>query len=129
MDITGNIPKVVVPQQKAAPKAEVPLPKQAAPAPAQPAPAPAPVVDNSVRENERARFEKIRQAIAALKDYYPISDSRSVSFKDASGTIVTKVTSLRDGKVTYLPEIALLKRASTVDPSIGAIQANIDTSV
>lgn len=55
-------------------------------------------------------YEKVVAAIQKVApDVYPVSDRSFTIFKDESGQYITRYTSLRDGKVTYIPEIRLLQ--------------------
>lgn len=53
-------------------------------------------------EERQARMEHATQAI--IRDIYAVSDSKFTIFKDASGQYITRIVSLRDGRVTYIPE-------------------------
>lgn len=59
---------------------------------------------------EQRRFDRVIQAAAALAgvDPYPVSDKIFTIYKDGSGQYITRYTSLRDGRVTYIPEQRLL---------------------
>ena len=51
------------------------------------------------------RYQAVQQAAqAAAANVYVVSDKKFTIFKDASGQYITRFTSLRDGKVTYIPE-------------------------
>jgi hypothetical protein len=60
---------------------------------------------------EQRRYNQVTQAAQRLAggDPYPISDRSFTIYKDASGQYVTRYTSLRDGRVTYIPEQKLLQ--------------------
>jgi hypothetical protein len=45
-----------------------------------------------------------KAAQSYFKDVYAVSDTRFTIYKDTSGQYVTRYTSLRDGRVTYIPE-------------------------
>lgn len=58
---------------------------------------------------ERKRYEQLlRAAQDFFKDVYAVSDTTFTIFKDGTGQYVTRFTSLRDGRVTYIPEPQLL---------------------
>jgi hypothetical protein len=59
---------------------------------------------------DQKRYEQVaRAAKAYFKDVYAVSDTRFTIYKDTSGQYITRYTSLRDGKVTYIPEPSLLQ--------------------
>jgi hypothetical protein len=59
---------------------------------------------------EQQRYEKVFQAAqGAFKDVFVVSDKNFSIFKDSSGQYITRYTSLRDGRVTYIPEPRLLQ--------------------
>ncbi len=63
--------------------------------------------DNDI---EAQRYERLAQAADNFfKDVYAVSDARFTIFKDSSGQYITRYTSLRDGKVTYIPEPNMLQ--------------------
>ena len=56
------------------------------------------------------RYQQVKAAAESyFKDVYAVSDMRFTIYKDSSGQYITRYTSLRDGKVTYIPEPALLQ--------------------
>jgi len=64
-------------------------------------------VDIQVAEQRRlATVERLSQDIANI---YVVGDKRFTIFKDVTGQYITRFTSLRDGKVTYIPEPELFK--------------------
>lgn len=75
-------------------------------------------VDQQLAEIESKRAARLRQAANS----FAVSDQRFTIYKDTSGQYITRFTSLRDGKVTYMPEpdvLSFLNRASqSIDPSI-----------
>ena len=72
---------------------------------------------------EQRRFEQIKRAATAyLKDIYAVNDHTFTIFKDNTGQYITRFTSLRDGKVTYIPELKLLEHGSSGE-SLIEIQA------
>lgn len=88
------------------------------PAPSRPAPAPKqqaePVLPTPRRMEQQAptdaQVQEKRQA--ALKEAaaqaFVLGDQRFTIFKDSTGQYITRFTSLRDGRVTYIPEPQLL---------------------
>lgn len=59
---------------------------------------------------EQRRFEKVRQAAESyFKDLYAVNDHTFTIYKDSTGQYITRFTSLRDGKVTYIPEPQMLQ--------------------
>ncbi len=59
---------------------------------------------------EQKRYEKVVLASQNMfKDVFVVSDKNFSIFKDASGQYITRYTSLRDGRVTYIPEPKLLQ--------------------
>jgi hypothetical protein len=61
-----------------------------------------------------------------FKDVYAVSDTTFSIYKDASGQYITRYTSLRDGKVTYIPEpdmLEYLERRKHVREALVEIQA------
>ena len=66
-------------------------------------PASEPAPDLGSEAMERRRVEIITQA-AQIANVYVVSDRRFTIFKDTTGQYITRFTSLRDGKVTYIPE-------------------------
>lgn len=67
-----------------------------------------------------------RAAQSFFKDVYAVSDTTFTIFKDSSGQYITRYTSLRDGKVTYIPEpdmLAYLDRRMQAREALIEIQA------
>jgi hypothetical protein len=67
-----------------------------------------------------------RAAESFFKDVYAVSDTTFTIFKDTSGQYITRYTSLRDGKVTYIPEpdmMAYLDRRMQAREALIEIQA------
>lgn len=59
---------------------------------------------------EDKRYEQVVMAAKNFfKDVYAVSDTEFTIFKDSSGQYITRYTSLRDGRVTYIPEQKLLQ--------------------
>ena len=59
---------------------------------------------------DQKRYERVAKAAQVFKDVYAVSDLRFSIYKDTSGQYITRYTSLRDGRVTYIPEPALLQK-------------------
>jgi hypothetical protein len=77
--------------------------------PALPRPSSASTYD--VQAAEQARFQQVRRLSS---ESYVVSDKSFTIFKDASGQYITRYTSLRDGRVTYIPEPKLFESSATV---------------
>jgi hypothetical protein len=61
---------------------------------------------------EEKRYEQLTKAAQNFfKDVYAVSDTDFTIYKDAQGQYITRYTSLRDGKVTYVPEQQMLQYA------------------
>ena len=77
---------------------------------ASPAPAPAanPIaaiskaIDNQL-DNDAARDAAVVKAINSFEHTYAVSDKKFAIYKDASGQLITRYVSLRDGSITYSP--------------------------
>lgn len=75
-------------------------------------------------ENPQAQYEsEIRKAASSFKDAYPLGDTSFSLFKDTTGTLITRYTSLIDGKITYVPEPTLVRhlQENTVGSSNAAL--------
>lgn len=80
----------------------------AAPTPTLPKAAePEPVIN--AQAAEQRRYETIQRLSQDIANIYVVGDKRFTIFKDISGQYVTRFTSLRDGKVTYIPEPEIFK--------------------
>lgn len=69
--------------------------------------APKPVAEQvayDAKQSDKTRYENMEKASQMFKDIYVVSDTRFSIYKDFTGQYVTRFTSLRDGKVTYIPE-------------------------
>ena len=120
MDALGNIPQVVI-------KPATPALPKSAPAP-QKADVPfVPVVGGGstaeVSDAQQQRYEAVRRASQQVADLYVVSDKTFTIFKDVSGQYVTRFTSLRDGKVTYIPEPNLFRLGGESDKPLFNINA------
>lgn len=58
---------------------------------------------------EQQRFQTVQRLSQQIADVFVVSDRTFTIFKDVTGQYVTRFTSLRDGKVTYVPEPNLSK--------------------
>jgi hypothetical protein len=58
---------------------------------------------------EQQRMQAVQHAAQNVANVFVVSDRTFTIFKDVSGQYVTRFTSLRDGKVTYIPEPNLFK--------------------
>lgn len=71
-----------------------------------------PAVENiDLRRSEEDRMNDVRRIIKGeqfKKQYFAVTDRVFTLFKDSSGQIITRFTSLRDGSVTYIPEPEIL---------------------
>lgn len=105
--ITGTVPVV--------PKTQVSLPlphRQGGESVTLPLPRPQhsdDAVDQQFAQAEAKRVARLRQAA----DTFVLGDQRFSFYKDSSGQYITRYTSLRDGKVTYIPEPNLLAMHSS----------------
>ena len=64
---------------------------------------------------EQKRHDAVKQAASNV---FVVSDQSFTIFKDNNGQYVTRYTSLRDGRVTYIPEPELLRRAQAQSESV-----------
>lgn len=70
----------------------------------------APDIEIPVDAVQQKRYEQVaRAAEQYFKNVYAVSDTRFTIYKDSTGQYITRYTSLRDGKVTYIPEPAMLQ--------------------
>ncbi len=68
---------------------------------------------------ERKRVETLQKAAQQIANVFVLGDQSFSLFKDATGQYITRFTSLRDGKVTYIPEPTLFKlSSSSQEPSV-----------
>lgn len=73
---------------------------------------PKPVADQvsyDAQKSDETRFEAMKQASQMFKDVYVVSDSKFSIYKDFKGQFVTRFTNLRDGSVTYIPEMDMMQ--------------------
>jgi hypothetical protein len=57
---------------------------------------------------EEARMEQLQRAAENYKAFFPVGDVRFSIYKDVGGQYITRFTNLINGKVTQVPEHALL---------------------
>lgn len=71
---------------------------------------PQPDIIGGGNDLEAQRYERLAKAAEGFfKDVFAVSDARFTIFKDSSGQYITRYTSLRDGRVTYIPEPNMLQ--------------------
>lgn len=102
-----NQGKALVPGRSASTEPSLPLPKPASNAAD---------LEIKLQQAQESREQAIRQAA----NTFVISDQRFTIYKDLSGQFVTRFTSLRDGKVTYIPEpdvLSWLNQSGKTDAS------------
>lgn len=75
---------------------------------ATPVPVPGQGYDKPADTELKREAAVYRAAESFFKDVYAVSDQRFTIFKDSSGQYITRYTSLRDGRVTYIPEPDML---------------------
>lgn len=70
-----------------------------------------------IRSADQQRMGAARDALSAsYKDFYAVSDRSFTIYKDSSGQLITRYTSLKDGKVTYIPEQEVMSHAPDTKP-------------
>lgn len=82
-------------------------------------------IDLNVAEQRRAEAVQ-RAAQSFFSDFFAVSDTTFSIYKDTSGQYITRFTSLRDGRVTYIPEpdlLAHMDRARQARESIVKLEA------
>jgi hypothetical protein len=108
MDSIGLSPQIKLPSLPAqsapsAPAIALPDPSAGLPKPAQDQ------VDFNAQAAEQNRAAAVHKAAQQVANVFVIGDQTFSLFKDATGQYITRFTSLRDGKVTYIPEPTLFK--------------------
>ena len=79
-----------------------------------------------IRSTENQRLQNIKEAIKIVfKDSYAVSDTSFSIFKDNNGQYITRVTSLRDGSVTYMPEPELLRQMEISGFDTSLLKVNV----
>lgn len=86
-------------------------------------PAPGNSSDDAALTPDQRRYAQVAQASQRLAggDPYPVSDKSFTIYKDTSGQYITRYTSLRDGRVTYIPEQRLLQAFERSQSSLKAL--------
>lgn len=79
------------------------------PRPSAPARAEAPPPQVREQSAEQQRVARVQQMARDVANVYVVSDRTFTIFKDTSGQYITRFTSLRDGRVTYIPEPDLIR--------------------
>lgn len=72
---------------------------------------------------EQQRFQTVQRLSQQVSDIFVVSDRTFTIFKDVSGQYITRFTSLRDGKVTYIPEPNLFRLGGENDQASFNIKA------
>jgi hypothetical protein len=72
---------------------------------------------------EQQHFQAVQRVSQKVADIFVVSDRTFTIFKDVSGQYVTRFTSLRDGKVTYIPEPNLFRLGGESDSPVIKIKA------
>lgn len=108
-------------------QAATPQPVPAAPMPQKSAEPVLPIGNGAsetfdVEAVEQRRYETVRRASEQVGEMFVVSDKRFTIFKDSSGQYVTRFTSLRDGKVTYIPEPNLFRLGGESDRPVVQIK-------
>ena len=62
---------------------------------------------------EQSRAQAVARAAEQVANFFVIGDQTFSLFKDSTGQYITRFTSLRDGKVTYIPEPTLFNKAGS----------------
>lgn len=96
----SSVPGVVL---GGAGKAEMPLPQKLEKVAANPQPV-AEQVTYDANKSDETRYENMKQASQMFKDVFVVSDTTFSIYKDVKGQFVTRITNLRDGSVSYIPE-------------------------
>lgn len=65
--------------------------------------------------SEQQRLHAVERLSQQVSDIFVVSDRTFTIFKDVSGQYITRFTSLRDGKVTYIPEPNLFRLGGESD--------------
>lgn len=113
MDPIGNSQPIIIPTQALSVSTASTAPALPTPVPAQqPQPQPQQAQTVDIQAAEQRRYEMVRSMAQDIANVFIVSDKTFSIFKDASGQYVTRFTSLRDGKVTYIPEPELFKKSS-----------------
>ncbi len=71
-----------------------------------------------VQVAEQKRYETVQRIAQDIANVFIVSDKTFSIFKDNTGQYITRFTSLRDGRVTYIPEPQLLRMSQSSAPSV-----------
>jgi hypothetical protein len=73
---------------------------------------------------DRKRLETVQHAAqqVAIANVFIVGDKHFTIFKDVTGQYITRFTSLRDGKVTYIPEPELIRQTA---PTASAVNIRV----
>jgi hypothetical protein len=74
---------------------------------------------------EQRRFETVKRLAEDIANVFVIGDQRFTIFKDSTGQYITRFTSLRDGRVTYIPEPQLFKMHGSSQVSLPSITLKV----
>jgi hypothetical protein len=62
---------------------------------------------------DHKRLQAVQQVAHDIANVFIVGDKRFTIFKDVTGQYITRFTSLRDGRVTYIPEPEMLRMSSS----------------
>jgi len=116
-------------------KPQLPTAGKRADVPAAKAPTEAPAVEvvkkqvevtSDADQAESRREQALRQAAQSVaRNFFAVSDSKFSIYKDGSGQYITRITSLRDGRVVYIPEPELLQQMARAQAEpLGLVNIN-----
>jgi hypothetical protein len=71
-----------------------------------------------IQSAEEKRAQAAQILSERIANYYVLGDTSFTIFKDSTGQYITRFTSLRDGKVTYIPEPSLYKLSNSSVPTM-----------
>lgn len=127
MDAIGQIPIVVRPSAPTTTKVSQPVSPTPFEGTGEQIPQPGTTQaspEQSLQTAEETRIKALQRAAQAATNSFVVSDKTFSIFKDSTGQYITRFTSLRDGRVTYIPEPELLKSSNqTTAVSLLNIQA------
>lgn len=63
---------------------------------------------NNDNLSDEKRQALVQRAVASFKDVYAVSDS-TFSIYRSGGQYITRITNLRDGRITYIPEPKMME--------------------
>lgn len=109
MDTIGLGPQVSLPSLPTPSVPSAPATPAAPAAPSIPLPGQSQVAFDA-KAAEQSRAEAVLRAAEQVANVFVIGDRTFSLFKDATGQYITRFTSLRDGKVTYVPEPTLFNK-------------------